>query len=66
MHDDPRGSAPAAIFQMIEDYGSTVLIATPSYTLHMCEVGEKTGFDWASSSLRIGFRGEPCTPPAQA
>ena len=26
--------------QMIEDYGSTVLIATPSYALHMCEVGE--------------------------
>lgn len=49
--------------QMIEDYGSTVLIATPSYALHMCEVGEKTGFDWASSSLRIGlFGGEPCTP----
>lgn len=49
--------------QMIEDYGSTVLIATPSYALHMCEVGEKAGFDWASSSLRIGlFGGEPCTP----
>lgn len=49
--------------QMIEVYGSTVLIATPSYALHMCEVGEKTGFDWASSSLRIGlFGGEPCTP----
>ncbi len=49
--------------QMIEDYGSTVLIATPSYALHMCEVGEKAGFDWSSSSLRIGlFGGEPCTP----
>ena len=32
--------------QMINDYGSTVLIATPSYALHMCEVGEKAGFDW--------------------
>lgn len=49
--------------QMIEDYGSTVLIATPSYALHMCEVGETAGFDWSSSSLRIGlFGGEPCTP----
>ena len=49
--------------QMINDYGTTVLIATPSYALHMCEVGEKNGFDWASSTLRIGlFGGEPCPP----
>ena len=49
--------------QMINDYGTTVLIATPSYALHMCEIGEKKGFDWASSSLRIGlFGGEPCPP----
>jgi len=48
---------------MIEDYKTTVLIATPSYALHMCEVGESLGFDWASSSLRVGlFGGEPCTP----
>lgn len=31
---------------MIDDYQSTVLIATPSYALHMCEVGEQNGFDW--------------------
>lgn len=49
--------------QMIADYGTTVLIATPSYALHMCEVGEKLGFDWASSTLRVGlFGGEPCPP----
>ncbi|MCL1825493.1 MAG: phenylacetate--CoA ligase [Betaproteobacteria bacterium] len=48
---------------MIEDFKTTVLIATPSYALHMCEVGESLGFDWASSSLRVGlFGGEPCTP----
>ena len=35
--------------QMINDYGTTVLIATPSYALHMCEVGEKAGFDWKIS-----------------
>lgn len=47
---------------MIEDYGSTVLIATPSYALHMCEVGEQNGYDWAKSSLRVGlFGGEPCS-----
>ncbi|MDR2031921.1 MAG: phenylacetate--CoA ligase [Azoarcus sp.] len=48
---------------MIEDYKTTVLISTPSYAMHMCEVGEAHGFDWRASSLRIGlFGGEPCTP----
>ncbi|MDR1713556.1 MAG: phenylacetate--CoA ligase [Coriobacteriales bacterium] len=52
---------------MIEDYGTTVLIATPSYALHICEVGEKLGFDWAASSLRVGlFGGEPCPPKLKA
>ena len=47
--------------QMIEDYGTTVLIATPSYAMHICEVGEKMGYDWESSTLRVGlFGGEPC------
>ncbi|MDR2926446.1 MAG: phenylacetate--CoA ligase [Azoarcus sp.] len=48
---------------MIADYKTTVLISTPSYALHMCEVGESLGFDWAKSGLRVGlFGGEPCTP----
>lgn len=48
---------------MIGDYKTTVLISTPSYALHMCEVGENLGFDWAKSGLRVGlFGGEPCTP----
>ena len=34
---------------MIEDYGTTVLVATPSYAMHMCEVGEQLGYDWAKS-----------------
>ena len=37
---------------MIEDYGTTVLVATPSYALHVCEVGEKMGYDWASRARR--------------
>lgn len=53
--------------QMIEDYGTTVLIATPSYAMHICEVGERVGFDWASSTLRVGlFGGEPCPPGLKA
>ncbi|MCL1798458.1 MAG: phenylacetate--CoA ligase [Eggerthellaceae bacterium] len=48
---------------MIEDYKSTVLIATPSYAMHICEVGEALGFDWGAASLRVGlFGGEPCPP----
>lgn len=53
--------------QMIEDYGTTVLIATPSYAMHICEVGESMGFDWASSTLQVGlFGGEPCPPGLKA
>ncbi len=53
--------------QMINDYGTTVLIATPSYALHVCEVGERLGFDWESSTLRVGlFGGEPCPPGLKA
>ncbi len=49
--------------QMIDDYGTTVLIATPSYAMHICEVGESLGYDWSASSLEIGlFGGEPCSP----
>ncbi|MCL1879726.1 MAG: phenylacetate--CoA ligase [Actinomycetia bacterium] len=48
---------------MIEDYGTTVLVATPSYAMHICEVGEELGFDWQKSTLRVGlFGGEPCPP----
>ncbi len=53
--------------QMINDYGTTVLIATPSYAMHICEVGERLGFDWESSTLRVGlFGGEPCPPGLKA
>jgi phenylacetate-CoA ligase len=48
---------------MIEDFKTTVLISTPSYAMHMCELGEACGLDWKASSLRVGlFGGEPCTP----
>jgi phenylacetate-CoA ligase len=48
--------------QIIEDYGATVLISTPSYAMHLAEAGLKTGYDWEHSTLRIGlFGGEPCT-----
>ena len=53
--------------QMIQDYGTTVLVATPSYAMHICEVGEKMGYDWKTSTLRVGlFGGEPCPPGLKA
>ena len=53
--------------QMIEDYGTTVLVATPSYAMHICEVGEQMGYDWEKSPLRVGlFGGEPCPPGLKA
>ena len=53
--------------QMIKDYGTTVLVATPSYAMHVCEVGEKMGYDWETSTLRVGlFGGEPCPPGLKA
>ena len=43
------------------------LVATPSYALHVCEVGERMGYDWAKSPLRVGlFGGEPCPPGLKA
>lgn len=60
----PAGSGNTQRHLMyINDFQTTVLIATPSYALHMCEFGEQQGFDWTQSSLRIGlFGGEPCPP----
>lgn len=60
----PAGSGNTQRHLMyINDFQTTVLIATPSYALHMCEFGEQQGFDWSQSSLRIGlFGGEPCPP----
>ncbi len=49
LHDDPRRLRQhrGAHIAMIEDYGTTVLVATPSYALHVCEGGGEDG-------LRLG------------
>ncbi|MBM3705168.1 MAG: phenylacetate--CoA ligase [Actinobacteria bacterium] len=50
--------------KIMSDFKSTVLCCTPSYTLHMAEVGEKLGIDFAKLHLRFGFLGaEPWTEP---
>jgi phenylacetate-CoA ligase len=45
---------------MIRDFGTTVLISTPSYALYLAEEAAKEGFDVRSSTLRVGlFGAEP-------
>lgn len=45
---------------MMQDYGTTTLISTPSYALHIAEVGEGMGVDFSALPLRVGmFGAEP-------
>lgn len=47
---------------LMQDFGTTVLISTPSYSLYIAEVIEKMGIDISSLKLKIGlFGGEPWT-----
>jgi phenylacetate-CoA ligase len=45
---------------MMQDFGTTAIVCTPSYALYIAEVAEKSGIDIKSLSLRVGlFGGEP-------
>lgn len=45
---------------MMKDFGTTVLVSTPSYALYLAEQGEKAGYNFAELPLRLGlFGGEP-------
>lgn len=45
---------------MMQDFGTTALVCTPSYALYIAEVAEKSGIDLPSLPLRLGlFGGEP-------
>lgn len=47
---------------MMQDFGTTVLISTPSYALYMVEVAEDMGIDTSELNLKVGlFGAEPCT-----
>ena len=51
---------------MMQDFGTTVLVSTPSYALYIAEVGEKMGVDFAALPLRLGlFGAEPCSDAAR-
>lgn len=42
---------------LMKDFGSTILISTPSYALHMAEVMEEMGVTKDEISLRLGMFG---------
>lgn len=45
---------------MMQDFGTTALVGTPSYALYIAEVAEKMGIDMHALPLRVGlFGGEP-------
>ena len=45
---------------LISELGSTVLVGTPTYALHLLEEGTSRGFDFKGSTLRLGlFGAEP-------
>ena len=45
---------------MMQDFGSTVVTSTPSFLMHIHEVGEQMGVDFRKLSLRTGlFGAEP-------
>jgi phenylacetate-CoA ligase len=47
---------------LMQDFGTTVLISTPSYSLYIAEVLRKMGVDPSTLKLRVGlFGGEPWT-----
>jgi phenylacetate-CoA ligase len=47
-------------FSLMRELASTVLVATPTYALHLAEEARKRGFDFNGTRLRIGlFGAEP-------
>lgn len=51
---------------MMQDFGTSVIVSTPSYALYLAEVGEGMGVDLRELPLRLGlFGGEPCSETAR-
>jgi phenylacetate-CoA ligase len=51
---------------MMQDFGTTVLVSTPSYALYLAEVAEGMGVDIRKLPLRLGlFGGEPSSAAAK-
>ncbi|MBN1797088.1 MAG: phenylacetate--CoA ligase [Spirochaetales bacterium] len=43
--------------QIMQDFGSTVLTCTPSYSLLLAEIGKADGIEFSKLPLRVGFFG---------
>jgi phenylacetate-CoA ligase len=55
------GGQTARQLQMMRDFGTTVLVSTPSYALRLAARAEELGFGRGQLRLRLGlFGGEPC------
>jgi phenylacetate-CoA ligase len=47
---------------MMQDFGTTAFVGTPSYALYLAEQGDALGVDFSALKLRLGlFGGEPCS-----
>ncbi len=52
---------------MMADWGTTVLVGTPSYALYLAEQGIEQGVDFSKLKLRLGlFGGEPASEKMRA
>jgi phenylacetate-CoA ligase len=52
--------------RFIKDFGTTTIVCTPTYALHLAETAKDLKIDLTRSSLRWGlFGGEPCSETAQ-
>lgn len=52
---------------MMEDFGSTIIVGTPSYALYLSEIAQEHGLTKGKHKLRIGlFGGEGHTPEMRA
>jgi len=50
---------------MMQDFGTTVFVSTPSYALYLAEIADQMGVDIRRMPLRLGlFGGEPVTEAA--
>lgn len=52
---------------LMEDFGTTILVGTPSYALYLAETADEMGIDKSKLKLRLGlFGGEGHTPEMRA
>ncbi len=51
------GGNTARQLAVMQDFGSTVLTCTPSYSLYLAEAGREQGLDFSALPLRVGLLG---------